>query len=102
MTGSIPDDVLVQIFEADREAEWIEFKANNADPNEIGRNISAISNSATLHQKPKGLIVWGIDDQTQRVIGTTFDPFRAKIRNEELESWYRITCSHRLTSKSIK
>ena len=32
------------------ESEWIEFKHNNCNPDEIGENISAVSNAATLHQ----------------------------------------------------
>jgi len=31
-----------------QETEWIEFKVNNSDPDKIGKNLCAISNSATL------------------------------------------------------
>jgi len=30
------------------ETEWAEFKQNNADPEEIGEQLSALSNSAAL------------------------------------------------------
>lgn len=69
------------------ESEYVEFKRNKAEPNEIGENISAISNSIALLGKPRGYIVWGIDDKTQDIVGTNFRPQRAKVGNEELENW---------------
>lgn len=69
------------------EVEWVEFKHNNADPQEIGEYISALSNSAALLRKVNAYIIWGIDDKTHAVIGTDFDPSQKKIGNEELENW---------------
>ena len=34
-----------------RECEWIEFKQNNSDPQVIGEAISALSNSAFIHDE---------------------------------------------------
>ena len=70
-----------------KETEWIEFKANRADPQEIGEYLSALSNSASLHGKSCGYILWGLEDKTHKIIGTTFRPRQAKIGNEELENW---------------
>ena len=42
------------------EAEWVEFKVNDADPDEIGEYISALSNSAALLAKPSAYLIWGI------------------------------------------
>ena len=42
-TGLLVED-LVKIT---TELEWIEFKVNNKDPGMIGRDISALANSAT-------------------------------------------------------
>jgi ATP-dependent DNA helicase RecG len=69
------------------ETEWVEFKHNNDDPNEIGEYISALSNSATLLGKVKAYMVWGIDSQSHAVLGTTFRPAHCKVGNEELENW---------------
>ena len=69
------------------ETEWLEFKKNNAEPQQIGENISAIANSAALCRQPSGYIVWGVDDASRAVVGTTFRPHRAKKGNEELENW---------------
>ena len=70
-----------------RECEWVEFKENNADREEIGKYISALSNSALLNGKDKAYMIWGLQDQTHMILGTTFKPSEAKIGNEELENW---------------
>jgi len=67
------------------ETEWVEFKHNNANPEEIGKYISALSNSAALLSKPQAYLLWGIDDDTHEVLGTTFTPATAKKGNQDLE-----------------
>ena len=69
------------------ETEWVEFKRNNADPQEIAEYVSALSNAATICGKPRGYLIWGVDDSTHEVVGTEFDYRRAKKGNEELEAW---------------
>lgn len=69
------------------ETEWVEFKHNNDKPEEIGEYLSAIANGAALNGKQTGYIVWGIADGSHEVVGTSFEPKRAKIGNEELENW---------------
>jgi predicted HTH transcriptional regulator len=68
------------------ECEWVEFKKNYADEKDIGEYISALSNSAALLGKHFAYLVWGIDNTTHEVIGTTFNA-KMRIGNEELESW---------------
>lgn len=70
-----------------KETEWIEFKHNNDDPHEIGEYISALSNSASLVGKVNAYMVWGIDDNTHEIIGTSFKHITKKIGNEEFENW---------------
>lgn len=55
-----------------QETEWVEFKNNFHSPEEIGERISALSNSACLWNKPYGYLIFGIDDTTHEVVGTTF------------------------------
>jgi ATP-dependent DNA helicase RecG len=69
------------------EKEWVEFKENRADPEDIGEYISALSNTARLKSEPYGYMVWGIKDQTHEVVGTNFVPELSKQGNEELEHW---------------
>jgi ATP-dependent DNA helicase RecG len=79
-------DALASILAHD-ESEWIEFKHNNCNPDEIGATISAVSNAARLHQRDVAYIVWGIENATRKVVGTTFKPRRANVKSQELENW---------------
>lgn len=91
--------LLTELRSHSHETEWIEFKHNNADPREIGEYMSALSNSATLHRKDAAYIVWGIANQTHKVVGTTFKPRLAKKGNEELENWLLRLLSPRIEVK---
>lgn len=70
-----------------RECEWAEFKVNNSNPQEIGELLSALSNSACYHNQKFGYLVYGIEDETHRFVGTTFHPLTEKKGNQELENW---------------
>jgi hypothetical protein len=79
---------LTELLALPQETEWAEFKHNNSDPQLIGEYLSAISNSAALESQPFGYIVWGIEDGTHNVIGTSFKPRQQKGQgNEDLEPW---------------
>ena len=69
---------LSELLALPQESEWVEFKHNNSDPQEIGEYHSALSNSAALHRRSHGFIVWGIEDGTHDVKGTTFKPNQQK------------------------
>jgi len=68
------------------EHEWLEFKHND-DPHTIGEYISALANAAALDGEPCGFMVWGIEDETRRVLGTRFKPGSAKIGAQMLDMW---------------
>lgn len=70
-----------------KETGWLEFKHNNAEPQEIGEYISALANSAALQGKAHAYLLWGIDDASHTVLGTDFDPAAKRVGNEELENW---------------
>jgi ATP-dependent DNA helicase RecG len=70
-----------------QETEWVEFKENNENPQEIGEYISALSNSAALVGKAFAYLVWGVEDAAHAIVGTSFKPRAAKIGNEQLENW---------------
>jgi len=73
------------------ETEWVEFKVNNKDPQQIGEYISALSNSAALEGKKHAYVLWGIDDVSHETVGTNFVPKKFKKGNEEVENWlYRL------------
>jgi predicted HTH transcriptional regulator len=69
------------------ENEWIEFKHNFHSCEEIGEEISALSNAASIHGQPFGYLVFGIKDKTHDVVGTDLKAKSYKKGNEELENW---------------
>ena len=80
-------NLLHELLSLPRETEWVEFKHNNDNPEEIGEYLSALSNTAALMGKVHAYLVWGVDNNTHEVIGTAFDPSIAKVGNENLENW---------------
>ncbi len=76
-----------QLASLSKESEWLELKHNNEDPHETGEYICALSNAAALLEKHSAYILWGIDDLTHEILGTTFRPRAVKIKGQELESW---------------
>lgn len=79
--------ILAELRKLPCETEWVEFKHNNAESEEIGEYISALANAAALTGKVHAWLVWGLDNDTHDIVGTTFNPASAKVGNEELESW---------------
>lgn len=79
--------ILQELRNLPAETEWVEFKHNNDNPEEIGEYLSALANSAALMGKVNAYMVWGIDNQTHDLLGTHFRLAHCKVGNEELESW---------------
>lgn len=71
------------------EVEHVEFKRNFSEAKKEAEDISALANSAAYHGVPAAYKVWGIDDATHDVIGTTFNPRSKKVGNQPLELWLR-------------
>jgi predicted HTH transcriptional regulator len=69
------------------EAEWIEFKVNNSDPEMIGKRCSALSNAARAEGKDSAYMLWGVEDGTHAVLGTEFVPENRKVGNQNLLLW---------------
>jgi ATP-dependent DNA helicase RecG len=79
--------ILTELRKLPRETEWAEFKHNNTKPDEIGEYLSALANSAALTGKVHAWLVWGVDNETHGIAGTTFKPADEKVNGQELESW---------------
>ncbi len=71
------------------ELPWLEFKHDNYTPETIGEDISALANGATLDEKSCAYFIWGIDDLTHQVVGTSYNLQNLKKGREELENWLR-------------
>lgn len=79
--------LLEDLVQQPQEAEWLEFKHNFHTTEEIGERISALSNSASILKKEFGYLVFGIEDGTHNIIGTTFKAKSHTKGKEELEMW---------------
>ncbi len=78
-----PEILLKDLQALPKECEWVEFKVSNSNPQEIGEYLSALSNSACYFNQKYGYLVFGVEDETHRFVGTTFYPSnkRLVIRN---------------------
>lgn len=56
------------------ENECVEFKqaSDNFSTHDIGKYFSALSNEANLRDAPSAWLVFGVDDATRTVVGTTY------------------------------
>ena len=81
------ENLLKLLLKLNTENEWIEFKLNNDEPHMIGEYISALANSAVLWNKDHAYLIYGVDDQSKKVLGTNFDFNNAKKGNEPLYNW---------------
>lgn len=66
-----------------QETEWLEFKANRYESQELGEYLSALANSACLNGKPKGYLLFGVEDGSHRLVGTSFEPEKAKAKGKQ-------------------
>lgn len=83
------EPLVKELVKLPNETEWVEFKHNNYNPEEIGEYISALANTATLRDKSTAYVIWGVDNDTHEILGTTFKPETAKSNNTEIETWLR-------------
>ncbi|MFZ5775913.1 MAG: RNA-binding domain-containing protein [Thermodesulfobacteriota bacterium] len=80
--------MLEQLLALPREAATVEFKANWDNPLDIGQYLSALANAAVLERHDRAWLVWGVDNATHAVTGTSFNPFTAKGEgNQSLVMW---------------
>lgn len=95
------DKLITELCKLPNETPWVEFKCDNYDPNMIGKDISALANSAALHERPCAYMLWGIDD-SHRIVGTKHDLQTLKKGNEEIENWLRYLLSKNVSFKFHK
>lgn len=87
-------NLLVQeLVKLPSETEWLEFKHKNFDPEMIGKDISALANSACCRGKDKAYMIWGVDNETHDILGTDYNRFSKLQGNTEIETWLRCMLS---------
>jgi len=72
-----------------KETSIVEFKRGNSNRELVAKLISALSNSAALEGKREAYVLWGVDDETKRAVGTDFDPDVQTGNRPPLEFWLR-------------
>ena len=88
--------IIADIQASPKESEWIEIKENNSKPEEIGEYISALANGAAYMGQSKGYLIFGMQNETHTIVGTTYKPKFEKIGNEEIENWIAHKLSPRI------
>jgi len=79
-------EIVQQLVAMPVEEEWFEFKTSWFEARGIGEYISALANAAALKGQEFGYLVWGVEDGTHTIVGTTFD-FRREIKGEPFEHY---------------
>ena len=69
------EKLVLDLCAYDDEQEWFEFKENWFQPEVLGEYVSALSNAAAFHYKAQAYFVWGVNDETHEVVGTTFNQY---------------------------
>jgi ATP-dependent DNA helicase RecG len=87
MTPTQLSALLIELLALPHETEWVEFKENVTDPDMIGQRISGLANAAALSGRSVGYQVWGVEDGTHKVTGTSFKPQKAKKGGEALVNY---------------
>jgi predicted HTH transcriptional regulator len=87
MTNENLKELIDDLVKFPHESEWLEFKHNFHSAEETGEQISALSNGACLQNQRHGFLIFGVEDATRQIIGTTFRAKSHKKGNEDLEHW---------------
>jgi ATP-dependent DNA helicase RecG len=87
LTIADPGALLRRLLHEPDESEWLEFKHNNCDPEEIGRCTSACANACMLVGIDRAFIVFGIENNTRRQIGTAIRLGSLKKGAEGFQNW---------------
>ena len=80
------------------EAGWLEFKQNNADPDMVGRTLAALANSAMREDRDRAYLVFGVQDSTRRLVGTSIRFSERKVGGESFQNWLTRLLSHGYSS----
>lgn len=81
------ESLIHSLVKLPKETEWIEFKHNNDSQEDIGKYISALSNSAILAGEQKAYLVFGVKNDTHEIVGTTVRLADKVVGNEGFLHW---------------
>lgn len=87
MATQDPNALLTRLLREPAESPWLEFKENNSDLEEIGRCVSALANAAILAERDRAFIVWGVENQTKRRVGSSVCLKELRRGGENFSNW---------------
>lgn len=79
--------LLANLRQQPHETEWLEFKENQFQEDEVGRYVSALANSAMLANQEYGYLVYGVRDADHSIVGSNVRLKQRKVGNEPFENW---------------
>ncbi len=80
------EKIVTELQAYSSEEEWFEFKENWFGEAGIGEYISAMSNAAAMLGRNAAYLIWGINNETHELTGTTFS-FHRDVKGEPLEHY---------------
>ncbi len=69
------EDIVLNLCSYDDEQEWFEFKENWFQADALGEYVSALSNAAAFHHKRFAYFIWGVNNETHKIVGTKFNQY---------------------------
>jgi Putative DNA-binding domain len=87
MAISNPCALLDRLLREPAESEWLEFKHNQSNVEEIGEYISALANAAMLADKDRAFLVFGVEDGSREKAGTAVRLKKVKKGAKNFENW---------------
>lgn len=87
MSNSRDIDLIDELRALPAETGWVEFKVNQSDPEMIGKYCSALANAARIDGQDFAYLVWGVEDGSHAVVGTSFQWDAVTRNNQVLSLW---------------
>ena len=69
------ESIVLKLCAYEDEQEWFEFKENWFQPETLGEYVSAMSNAAAFHYRKQAFFIWGVNNDTHEIVGTTFNQY---------------------------
>lgn len=68
-----PEELVRALVRLPNETLWVEFKHNCYDAEMVGERICGLANVAAADDRRTAYLIWGIDNVTHEIKGTTED-----------------------------
>lgn len=82
-----PCALLYRLLKEPVENDWLEFKIGNDNPVVIGEYISALANGAMLAGRDRAFLIFGVEDATRKLVGTSVRLNKLKKGSENFTNW---------------